>query len=196
MYINKVQIAGRITTIHPPKDYPSGDTMLIIEVETKDELASFTHRVSLVNEVVDYFFHNFDTNMFIRIEGKLMPRPMNKDNPNGQMFFDIRCMSCEAIEPEKVAQEAVKEDEQLGVAEQDVSVPVVSQEVGSPAQMVCSPSLPVTVFKSEKNSQYANQMGGSLGFDNFGLGDDSIEYLNGAPVDRSLPFYPQNGVWK
>lgn len=190
MFVNQVQLVGRIERVLPPKDFQSGDTMLIIEIATKEDSGIYTHRVSMLNDTVDFFLHNFDVGMFIRIEGKLLPRLMNKDNPNSPMFFDIRCTKCSNVDIDSDAEPEFKEENQ----ELATSI-APSNQTDSPF-MVCSPSIPITTNSQHTNDQFSNEVGGSTDFNNFGMGDSSVEYLNGAPIDPNLPFYPQNGRYK
>lgn len=157
--------------------------MVIVEILTQDNSIDYIHRVSFVNEMAEFFFHNFEQDMFISIEGKLMPQLMNKNIPNSPIFFDIRCVQCSPV---------VQHTADL------ISEPVqpVSEEISghyeNPApNMVCSPSIPVTTNSAYSTNQFAGQMGGGTDFNSFGMGDSSIEYLNGAPIDKELPFYPE-----
>lgn len=90
--VNEVRLAGHVSRIYPVKHFDQQNCMLIAEITTTDEAGTFAHRVSFINADAISFSKNAQIGANITIDGKLTPRPKNRDNPNGETFFEIRCM--------------------------------------------------------------------------------------------------------
>lgn len=199
-YANFVQIRGKIVTIHPPVHFAdTDDSMVIIEVRTQGEEGEFNHRVTLINEVMEDFFHNFEVGCFISIEGCLRPRPKFKDNPNGEIFFEIRGTHIIPIQEE--AQETViPENTEFDVYPNEMDgVPTNPSPVAVAAPQSVnrgfSPSHPiraVSINQAPVNQQNWNDQTAWDGdFCNYnGVLVGEVDFLNGAPIDRELPFQP------
>lgn len=191
IFMNEVKLMGKVVKIYPPKEYESGDKMIIADILTLDSDGEFIHRVSFLNELSDDFLNNFDIDDFIKIDAKLCPRPMNRNNPSGAMFFDIRCLKLKNIEQE--GGNATHWPPQQVIPPQEQS-PVNNQDGSQSPFMVCSPTIPVTTISTAHTKTNRNQEAAWDSDFNHGDSDASnMEYLNGAPIDKSLPFFPENG---
>lgn len=90
--INEVRLSGQVSKIYPIKHFNNQSCMLIAEISTTDEVGTFAHRVSFLNDDAITFSKNAQLGANINIDAKLTPRLKNKDNPSGEIFFEIRCM--------------------------------------------------------------------------------------------------------
>lgn len=90
--INEVRLSGQVSKVYPVKHFDQQNCMLIAEITTTDEAGTFTHRVSFLNTDAISFAKNVQLGAMVNIDAKLTPRPKNKNNPDGETFFEIRCV--------------------------------------------------------------------------------------------------------
>lgn len=90
--INEVRLSGQVSKIYPIKHFNDQQCMLIAEITTQDEIGTFTHRVSFLNQDAISFSKTAQLGALVSIDAKLTPRLKNSNNPTGEMFFEIRCM--------------------------------------------------------------------------------------------------------
>lgn len=197
---NSVHLSGQIINIYPPKYFEdSDDSMVIFELRTEGEEGVYNHHISLINELMDEFFHKFETGCFISVEGCLRPRPKFNDPNKTDIFFEIRGTSIHAID-DQIASADHSVIEGAGNTCSDTPPPITFVQNGvkhtselpkqESANWVCSPSQPI----SAKSIYQANQddsfswVGGVCNYN--GRLVTEVDFLNGAPIDKTLPFFP------